>query len=226
VVKTGRMSDLAKLTGPKVLPASGGPARQLVVLLHGVGADGDDLISLADYWSALLPDAEFVSPNAPDQCDMSPYGYQWFSLLDRSMAAMTTGVKKVAPVINAYIDNALAERNLTPDKLALVGFSQGTMTSLYVALRRPEPIAAVLGYSGALLAPELLAGEIKSRPPVLLVHGDADQVVPPQALPAAQSVLQAAGVPVDVEVRPGLGHGIDQEGLTRGGFFLKRALLG
>ena len=160
------MSDLAKLTGPKVLPASGGPARQLVVLLHGVGADGDDLISLADYWSALLPDAEFVSPNAPDQCDMSPYGYQWFSLLDRSMAAMTAGVKKAAPVVNAYIDDALAERGLTPDKLALVGFSQGTMTSLYVALRRPEPVAAVLGYSGALLAPELLASEIKSRPPV------------------------------------------------------------
>jgi phospholipase/carboxylesterase len=220
------MSDLAKLTGPKVLPASGGPARQLVVLLHGVGADGDDLISLADYWSALLPDAEFVSPNAPDRCDMSPYGYQWFSLLDRSMAAMTAGVKKAAPVVNAYIDNALAERNLTPDKLALVGFSQGTMTSLYVALRRPEPIAAVLGYSGALLAPELLASEIKSRPPVLLVHGDTDQVVPPQALPAAQSILQAAGVPVDVEVRAGLGHGVDQEGLTRGGFFLKRSLLG
>jgi phospholipase/carboxylesterase len=157
---------------------------------------------------------------------MSPYGYQWFSLLDRSMAAMTVGVKKAALIVNAYIDNALAERNLTPDKLALVGFSQGTMTSLYLALRRPEPIAAVLGYSGALLAPELLASEIKSRPPVLLVHGDDDQVVPPQALPAAQSILQAAGVPVDVEVRPGLGHGIDQEGLTRGGFFLKRALLG
>jgi phospholipase/carboxylesterase len=172
------MSDLAKLTGPKVLPASGGPARQLVVLLHGVGADGDDLISLADYWSALLPDAEFVSPNAPDQCDMSPYGYQWFSLLDRSMAAMTAGVKKVAPVINAYIDNALAERNLTPDKLALVGFSQGTMTALHTALRRSEPLAGILAYSGALLAPEALAGEIRSRPPVLLIHGADDQIVP------------------------------------------------
>ncbi|QQP91423.1 dienelactone hydrolase family protein [Skermanella sp. TT6] len=220
------MSDLAKLSGPGVPPASGGPARQLVILLHGVGADGDDLISLADYWSALLPDAEFISPNAPDRCDMSPYGYQWFSLLDRSMSAMTAGVKRVAPVIDAYIDQALAERGLTADKLALVGFSQGTMTSLYVALRRSDSVAAVLGYSGALLAPDLLAGEIKSRPPVLLVHGDADQVVPPQALPAAQAVLQAAGVPVEVEVRPGLGHGIDQDGLTRGGFFLKRALLG
>ncbi|UEM18918.1 alpha/beta fold hydrolase [Skermanella mucosa] len=220
------MSDLAKLSGPSVPPASGGPVRQLVILLHGVGADGDDLISLADYWGALLPDAEFISPNAPDPCDMSPYGYQWFSLLDRSMSAMTAGVKRVAPVIDAFIDQALAERNLTSDKLALVGFSQGTMTSLYVALRRPDSVAAVLGYSGALLAPELLAGEIKSRPPVLLVHGDADQVVPPQALPAAQAALQTAGVPVEVEVRPGLGHGIDQEGLTRGGFFLKRALLG
>jgi phospholipase/carboxylesterase len=220
------MTDLAKLSGPRVLPASGGPARQLVILLHGVGADGDDLISLSDYWGALMPDAEFISPNAPDPCDMSPYGFQWFSLLDRSMSAMTAGVKKVAPAVNAFIDAALAQRNLTPDKLALVGFSQGTMTSLYVALRRPESVGAVLGYSGALLAPELLAGEIKSRPPVLLVHGDADMVVPPQALPAAQSVLQAAGVPVEVEIRPGLGHGIDQEGLTRGGFFLKRALIG
>jgi phospholipase/carboxylesterase len=220
------MSDLAKLSGPSVPPASGGPAKQLVILLHGVGADGDDLISLADYWGTLLPDAEFISPNAPDPCDMSPYGFQWFSLLDRSMPALTEGVKRVAPVIDAFIDSALAERGLTADKLALVGFSQGTMTSLYVALRRSDSVGAVLGYSGSLLAPELLATEIKSRPPVLLVHGDADQVVPPRSLPAAQSILQSVGVPVEVEVRPGLGHGIDQEGLTRGGFFLKRALLG
>ncbi|EWY39615.1 phospholipase [Skermanella stibiiresistens SB22] len=220
------MSDLAKLSGPSVPPASGGPAKQLVILLHGVGADGDDLISLADYWGTLLPDAEFISPNAPDPCDMSPYGFQWFSLLDRSMPALTEGVKRVAPVIDAFIDSALAERGLMADKLALVGFSQGTMTSLYVALRRSDSVAAVLGYSGSLLAPELLATEIKSRPPVLLVHGDADQVVPPRSLPAAQSILQSVGVPVEVEVRPGLGHGIDQEGLTRGGFFLKRALLG
>jgi phospholipase/carboxylesterase len=218
------MTDVTELYGPHVPPASGGPARQLVILLHGVGADGDDLISLADAWAGLLPDAEFMAPHGPQPCDMAPFGYQWFSLLDRSMPAMVAGVEHSVPLLNAYIDAAMAERGLTAGQVALVGFSQGTMTALHTALRRSEPVAGILAYSGALLAPEALAGEIRSRPPVLLIHGAEDSVVPPAALPAAEAILSAAGVPVEAVMRPGLDHGIDPEGVSLGGAFLKRVL--
>jgi phospholipase/carboxylesterase len=218
------MTDVTELYGPHVPPASGGPARQLVILLHGVGADGDDLISLADAWAGLLPDAEFMAPHGPQPCDMAPFGYQWFSLLDRSMPAMVAGVEHSVPLLNAYIDAAMAERGLTAGQVALVGVSQGTMTVLHTALRRREPIAGILAYSGALLAPEALAGEIRSRPPVLLIHGAEDSVVPPAALPAAEAILSAAGVPVEAVMRPGLDHGIDPEGVSLGGAFLKRVL--
>lgn len=218
------MTDKTVLSGPSVPPVSGGAPRQLVILLHGLGADGQDLISLSPHWGRLLPDAAFVAPNAPERCDMSPYGYQWFSLRDLSPERILRDVRSVAPVLDAFIDASLAEHGLQPENLALVGFSQGTMMALHVALRRDRPIAGIVGYSGALLAPGLLAGEIKSRPPVLLVHGDADQVVPFQAMAGAVSALEAAEVPVEAEPRPGLVHSIDMEGLARGGDFLRRVL--
>jgi phospholipase/carboxylesterase len=219
------MALLPGLSGPIQKPASGGKPRQLVVLMHGVGADGNDLIGLAPYWAALLPEAEFVSPDAPFPCDMAPFGRQWFSLQDRSPPAILAGVRATAPILDAFLDEALAARGLADHQLALVGFSQGTMMALYVGLRRARAPACIVGYSGALVGADSLPQEIRARPKVLLIHGDADEVVPPHALPMAVNGLKAAGVAVDVLIRPGLGHGIDEEGLTGGGEFLRQALV-
>lgn len=213
------MSTL-ELSGPSRPPAAGGPARQLVVLLHGVGADGQDLIGLAPHWAQALPHAEFVAPNAPHHCDMAPFGFQWFSLLDWSPASMLAGVRSVAPMVDRFLDAALAERGLDDSDLALVGFSQGTMTALHVAPRRRRACAGVVGFSGVLLDGDLLAREVVSRPDVLLIHGEADEVVSVAALPAAEAGLRAAGIAAESAIRPGLGHGIDPEGLAKGARFL------
>jgi phospholipase/carboxylesterase len=218
------MSDMFALDGPRFGPAAGGRPQSLVLLLHGLGADGNDLISLAPYWARALPHTHFVSPHAPFPCDMAPYGRQWFSLQDRSPAMMLAGVRAAAPILDAFIDAELAKHGLPDDKLALVGFSQGTMMSLYVAPRRERAIAGVVGYSGALVGADLLAAEAKSKPPVLLVHGEADDIVPFQAMAAAASALRAAGIAVETVARPGLPHSIDDEGLMRGGRFLMERL--
>jgi len=214
------------LSGPSRPPAAGGRPDRLVILLHGLGADGNDLIGLAPHWARLLPTAEFVSPNAPFPCDMAPYGYQWFSAQDRSPAAVLAGVRAAAPLLDAFIDDALAERALDDGDLALVGFSQGTMMSLFVGLRRAKPVAGIVGFSGRLLAPELLASELRSRPRTLLVHGTDDPLVPYESLAAAEVALKAADVPVDTLTCPGVGHSIDENGLQRGGAFLKDVLYG
>ena len=217
---------MPRLSGPSRPPASGGKPRRLVILLHGLGADGNDLIGLVPYWARLLPDAEFLSPNAPFPCDMAPYGYQWFSSQDRSPEAVLGGVRAAAPILDAFIDEALEERGLGSSYLALVGFSQGTMMSLFVGLRRAEPVAGIVGFSGRLLAPELLASEVRSRPPILLIHGTEDPVVPHSSLAAAENELKAAGVPVETVSSVGIGHSIDDQGLRRGGQFLKNVLSG
>lgn len=217
------MDTTRLLSGPRLAPASG-RAKALVVLLHGVGADGQDLIGLAPHWARYLPEAEFLAPDGPEPCDMAPYGRQWFSLQDRTASVMEAGLQITVPILNGFLDQALAERGLTDADLALVGFSQGTMTSLYTALRRPRPCAAVIGYSGALLGAPSLARDIVSRPPVLLVHGQDDPVVPFAALAAAAQALRGAGVAVETLERPGLGHGIDPEGLAAGLAMLHRHL--
>ena len=204
------------LSGPSAAPVSGGPAKQLVVLLHGVGSDGDDLIQLAPYFATRLPDAEFLAPHGPQPFDMAPFGRQWFSLLDRSPDNILDGLQGVAPLLNAFIDTQLALRGLTDRDLLLVGFSQGTMLALHVALRRPSACAAVLGYSGFLASPDLLAQQITARPPVLLVHGDDDEVVPASFLPLAERALQVVGVPVLALPQAGLGHSINDQGLMAG----------
>ena len=214
------------LSGPSRPPASGGRPDRLVILLHGLGADGNDLIGLAPYWARFLPTAEFVSPNAPFPGDAAPYGYQWFSAQDRSPAAVLAGVRAAAPLLDAFIDDALAERALDDDDLALVGFSQGTMMSLYVGLRRAKPVAGIVGFSGRLLAPELLPTELRSRPRTLLVHGTDDPLVPYESLATAEMALKSADVPVETLTCPGVGHSIDQNGLRRGGAFLKKVLYG
>lgn len=217
---------LGKLSGPHHPPAAGGKPKQLVILLHGLGADGNDLIGLAPYWAPLLPEAAFVAPNAPFPCDMAPNGYQWFSAQDRSPAAVLAGVRAAAPILDGFIDEALAEHGIGDSELALVGFSQGTMMSLYVGLRRERPVAGIVGFSGRLLAPELLASELRSRPPILLVHGTEDPLVPYTSLAAAETALKEAGVPVETLTCPGIGHSIDENGLRRGGHFLKDVLAG
>lgn len=215
---------LMTLSGPSRPPLAGGRPRKLVILLHGLGADGNDLIGLQQYWGRLLPEAEFISPNAPFPCDMAPYGYQWFSAQDRTPAAVLAGVRAAAPLLDGFIDEALQKRDLSDGDVALVGFSQGTMMSLFVGLRRVRPVAGILGYSGRLIAPELLASELRSRPPVLLVHGTEDPLVPFESMTSAEAALRQAGVPVETLACPGIEHAIDPAGLERGGRFLREVL--
>jgi phospholipase/carboxylesterase len=215
---------LMALSGPTRPPVGGGKPRRLVILLHGLGADGNDLIGLQQYWGRLVPDAEFVSPNAPFPCDMAGFGYQWFSVQDRTPMAVLAGVRAAAPILDAYIDEELQKRGLTESDAALVGFSQGTMMSLFVGLRRERQLAGILGYSGRLIAADLLAGELRSRPPVLLVHGTEDPMVPFESLALAEAALKGAGVPVETLACPGVEHAIDPEGLQRGGGFLREVL--
>jgi phospholipase/carboxylesterase len=214
--------EMAQLHGPSFGPGAGGRPRQLVVLLHGVGADGRDLIELAPLLARGLPHARFVAPDGPQPCDLAPYGRQWFSLQDRRPAAMLAGIGRTAPLVDRFIDAELARCGLDDGKLALVGFSQGTMMSLHVGPRRKRPVAAILGFSGALVAAP--AAEAAGRPPVMLIHGDADDVIPIEAMFAAVSGLQAAEVPVQWVLRPGLPHSIDPEGIAIGGRFLREML--
>lgn len=213
-----------RLTGPSAAPASGGEARQLVVLLHGVGADGSDLMGLVPYVAPALPHAAFVAPDAPFPYDMAPYGRQWFSLADRSIGALTAGVRAAAPLLDAFIEEQLADHGLTDADLVLVGFSQGTMLALHVAPRRSRACAAVIGFSGAMVAADTLGTELKSRPRTLLVHGEADEVVNPACLAQAEQALSAVGIPVLAEMRPGLGHCIDGPGLGLAVGFVRQAL--
>ena len=217
---------MSALTGPERPPAAGGAPRKLVLLLHGLGADGNDLIGLAEPWGQLLPHACFAAPDAPEPCDMAPSGRQWFSLGDRSPARMADGIARAADALDADIDARLAALGLAERDLALVGFSQGTMMSLHVAYRRAAPCAGVLGFSGRLLAGERLGDELRARPPALLVHGDADDLVPVGALFEATATLAACEVPVQWHVSRGIGHGIAPDGLEIGGHFLRDVLSG
>jgi len=208
------------LQGPEQ-QALAGKATKLVVFLHGYGSNGDDLIGLAPYWAQLLPEAAFISPNAPFPCEMVPFGYQWFSLENRDPQVKLAGVRAAAPSLDAFLDQQLTRFGLAEKDLALVGFSQGTMMSLHVALRRKAALAGVVGYSGALIGAQVLAEEVRAKPPVLLVHGMADPVVPFDAMAQAANGLKAQGVDVVTEARPGLPHSIDEVGLQKGGAFLR-----
>ena len=214
------MDETPTLTGPTLPPLSGGDAKQLIIMLHGVGSDGDDLIGLAPYFQKILPDALFISPHAPFAFDMAPQGHQWFSLQYMTPEARLAGTQTAAPILDAYINGQLAAAGLSDDKLVLLGFSQGTMMALHVGLRRASPVAGILGYSGMLVGRELLADTIQSRPPVFLAHGDADDVVPVSSLGDAVAGLEAVGVSVMHHTSSGLGHGLDDNGVSKGMEFL------
>lgn len=201
-------------------PKSGKNPQSMVILLHGLGANGQDLIGLARYWEEVLPDTIFISPDAPFPCDMAPVGFQWFSLQDWSPESILDGVKTAAPILNDFIQTLLDKYHVTPDKLVLAGFSQGTMMSLYVAPRMDEKIAGVLGYSGALVGGEGLTEAGIHKMPVRLIHGDVDMVVPVQAYLMAKSSLEAAGFSVSGGITRGLPHSIDEDGIESGAEFL------
>ncbi len=213
----------AQIDGPRLPPASGKPAKQLVIFLHGYGADGNDLIGLGREWARALPDATFVSPHAPESIPGYYGGRQWFHLEMRGEHEWDQGVRKAHPALYAFIVDEAKEAQLPLSAVALVGFSQGTMMALQTGLRLPEAPAAIVGFSGHLAGAKQLAAEIKVKPPVLLIHGAEDEVIPCQAIHLARNALAEAGVAVQWQIRPGLGHGIDPEGLRAAGLFLRTA---
>ncbi|MBW3618201.1 MAG: phospholipase [Proteobacteria bacterium] len=213
---------MSTLDGPRLPPANGGPTRRIVILAHGYGSNGQDLIGLAPYLAQALPDAAFVSPNAPEPVPGYPGGHQWFPISRLDPALMAAGVRGAAASLDGFIDAELARHGLPPSACALVGFSQGTMMSLHVGLRRAEPLGAILGLSGMLAD----AGPAASRPPVALVHGSQDEVIPIGALFASLEGLAAAGVPALWRISHGTGHSVSEDGLALGAAFLRDALAG
>ena len=222
------------ITGPKIDP-QGGKGDALVVFLHGYGANGDDLIELGRQWRALLPNTAFVAPNAPERCPGAPMGRQWFPLAARAgdeakdAEHRWKGAVAARPGLDAFLDDELAARGLDDSRLALVGFSQGTMMALHVGLRRKRAPAAILGFSGMLIGPDHLAEATArdangQRPPILLVHGDRDNVIPLDAMFVAADDLARADIPVQWHLSIGIAHGIDGGGLSHGGLFLQRAI--
>ncbi len=218
------MTDLPSLDGPRQGPASGGAPDALVVLVHGYGANGQDLIGLAPHLASAAPGAAFVSPDAPHPLPGAPGGRQWFPINRLDPAEMEAGVRAAAPILDAFIDAELARLQVGPERLILAGFSQGSMLSMHVAPRRNPAPAALIGWSGALCGADALKAEVVSRPPTLLVHGDQDQVVPPGMLLEAAQGLAAAGLPVQWKMCPGVGHGIDPNGLALAQDHIRKAL--
>ena len=217
------MSAIPPLSGPAIMPPGGKPDA-LVLLLHGYGSNGADLISLAPYFQAAVPGAAFIAPNAPEVCPGAPDGYQWWPIVTLSREERAYGAYHAAITLNAFIDSVLAQFGLTEERLVLVGFSQGTMMALQVGLRRERPVAGIIGYSGMVADAERLEAEIRSRPPVLLVHGDVDPVLPIAHFHDSKAVLERLALPLTTHVSPGLGHSIDPAGLKLGVDFLKTVL--
>jgi phospholipase/carboxylesterase len=222
---------MTRLTGPRFGPVAPGAPRQLVVICHGVGANGQDLIALAPMLAAALPHAVFAAPDGPEPYDMIPHGHptegrQWFSLKDWRPMAMEAGVRAAHDRLDRYLDDTLAELGIPATDYALAGFSQGAMMALFTGLRRRTAPRAILAYSGMLLAPAELRDEIANRPRVLLVHGEEDEVVPAEASRVAADVLQSLDVPVELLLRRDLGHSIDPEGIAAGARLLQDAFSG
>ncbi len=218
------------IDGPRIAPLSGGPAKSLVIFVHGYGANGQDLLGLAPHWQQMLPDTAFVSPNAPQPCDGNPGGYQWFPITIRAPgegwrppAEAWEGIISAAPQLDGFITQELEALGLDETKLVLVGFSQGTLMSLHVGLRRSIAPAGILGYSGAFEGADH-ADEVTARPPVFLIHGDQDPMIPVQAMFDAAGVLSKVDVTAQWHVSPGVPHSIGPDGLDLGGKFVAACL--
>ncbi len=218
------MSDDKELNAYTYGPALDGAPRSLVILLHGLGADGQDLIGLAPELARAVPDAVFVSPDAPFPCDMAPMGRQWFSLQERDHETILKGMKIAAPILTAFIGQQMEKYAVPAERVVLLGFSQGTMMSLYVGPRYPEKLGGILGYSGVLITADDGPLENLQKIPVYLTHGEADPIVPVDAFDRAMKALTEAGFDVDGHTVPALQHGIDGTGITAGQAFLQRIL--
>lgn len=215
------MSELPELNGPTIEPENGNPEK-LVILCHGYGSNGDDLIGLVPHLQRALPNAVYVSPNAPDECFGSPNGYQWFPLNTLSREERLVGTLKAAPTLDHFIDQQLEKYSLKNKDLVLIGFSQGTMMTLHVGLRRSSDIAGIVGFSGAMTLPDGWKDEITSKPPVVLIHGDMDNVVPVQMMHEAFIALQEIDLDVSNHVSPGITHSIGPDGLQTAMVFLSK----
>jgi phospholipase/carboxylesterase len=214
---------LRKIVNGSSLQPKSGTTRKIVLLLHGYGSSGADLISLAPHWQQVMPDALFLAPNAPERCGMTG-GYQWWPLAAFSPQALAAGATSAAPAIDAFVNRKLAQYDLTEADLAIVGFSQGTIMALHVGLRRSTRVAAIVGYSGMLTGAAELAHDLITKPPVMLIHGSDDPIVPVAALHAAKAQLIKLGIQVSDHISAGLGHSVDPVGLRLGGEFVAKAL--
>jgi len=211
------------VNGASLQPKSGGKPKQIVLLLHGFGSSGSDMISLAPSWQQNLPEALFLAPHAPQRCGMAA-GYQWWALSGLAPAALARGAASAAPAIDSFIDRKLDQYGLGEGDLAIVGFSQGTMMALHVGLRRKRAAAAIVGYSGMLTGAPQLKHDLEAKPPVLLVHGSHDPIVPVAALHDAERALKLVGIDVATHVSPGVGHSVDPVGLRLGCEFVVHSL--
>ena len=204
---------MTTLSGPMLPPLSGGKPKHLVVLLHGYGSDGSDLIALGRHWQELLPDAMFVSPNAPEAASENPQGFQWFALdLDR-ISSLTSGLPLARPVVVEFLKALWVQTGLSAKETILVGFSQGAMMALHVGTSLEEPLMGIIAFSGAFVEPKGFMDGNKARAPICLVHGDLDSVVDPALSAAAAKQLADLGFEVSYHVSPGVGHGISPDGL-------------
>lgn len=202
---------MAKLSGPMLPPKNGGVAKQIVVLLHGYGADGTDLIGLGHYWADILPDAFFVSPNAPTPCAGNAFGFEWFPLQVDRIAGRIEGARNAAPVIVEFLEDLWRQTGLTAADTYLVGFSQGAMMALHVGTALPRRLRGIVSFSGAFAPADGFPAA--DKPPVALVHGDMDQVVDPNLSRQAADELAAAGYDVTLHISQGAAHGIAPDGL-------------
>jgi phospholipase/carboxylesterase len=220
---TYRASMTKIVNGASRQPLSGSAPRQIVLLLHGFGSSGSDLISFVPHWQQALPDALFLAPHAPQRCAFGG-GYQWWALNSFTPQALAAGAASAAGAVDALIDRKLDQYGLSEAQLAIVGFSQGTMMALHVGLRRKKALAGIVGYSGMLTGGRDLVHQVVTRPPVLLVHGSADRVVPVGALHGAEATLRRIGVDVTTHVSAGVGHTVDPVGLRMGVDFVAKVL--
>lgn len=214
------------IDGPRLAPRDGSTPKKLVIFLHGYGSNGQDLIGLGQHWARDLPHVQWVSPNAPDPVPGAPDGYQWFPISNLDPERIEAGAATAWPIVDAFIDQELTRYGLTESDLVLCGFSQGTMLSLATGLRRERPVAGIMGFSGALPGGGRLKEEMRSRPPIMLVHGDQDDVLPLGFMFDALENLAAAGHGAQWHISQGLPHSIGEDGLDIGRQFIGNALSG